>query len=45
MQRLIDLQARRHMAEDDRFALEQVDAQRAPVGAGGAADRQAAVNR
>jgi NAD(P)-dependent dehydrogenase (short-subunit alcohol dehydrogenase family) len=49
LQPVIDLQSRRHMAEDDRFALEQVEAQgaaaSAPVGAGGAADRQAAVNR
>jgi NAD(P)-dependent dehydrogenase (short-subunit alcohol dehydrogenase family) len=49
LQPLLDLQARRHMAEDDRFALEQVEAQgaaaNAPVGAGGAADRQAAVRR
>jgi NAD(P)-dependent dehydrogenase (short-subunit alcohol dehydrogenase family) len=48
-QPIVDLQSRRHMAEDDRFALEQVEAQgaaaSAPVGAGGAADRQATVNR
>jgi hypothetical protein len=48
-QPIVDLQSRGHMAEDDRFALEQVEAQgaavSAPVGAGGAADRQATVNR
>jgi hypothetical protein len=37
------------MAEDDRFALEQLSelgpAANAPVGAGGAADRQAAAKR
>jgi NAD(P)-dependent dehydrogenase (short-subunit alcohol dehydrogenase family) len=48
-QPIVDLQSRRHMAEDDRFALEQVEAQgaaaSAPVGPGGAADRQATVNR
>jgi hypothetical protein len=48
-QPIVDLQSRRHMADDDRFALEQVEAQgaaaSAPVGAGGAADRRAAVNR
>jgi short-subunit dehydrogenase len=48
-QPIVDLQSRRHMADDDRFALEQVEAHgaaaSAPVGAGGAADRRAAVNR
>jgi NAD(P)-dependent dehydrogenase (short-subunit alcohol dehydrogenase family) len=48
-QPIVDLQSRRHMAEDDRFALEQVEQQgaaaSAPVGPGGAADRQATVNR
>jgi NAD(P)-dependent dehydrogenase (short-subunit alcohol dehydrogenase family) len=49
VQPLLDLQARRHMADDDRFALEQIEAQgrevSAPVGAGGAADRQVAAKR
>jgi len=48
-QPLVDLQVRRHMAADDRFALEQVEAHgaaaTAPVGAGGAADREVAARR
>ena len=48
-QPIVDLQSRRPMADDDRFALEQLEehgaAANAPVGAGGAADRQAAVKR
>ena len=49
LQPLLDLQGRRHMADDDRFALEQIEAHglevSAPVGAGGAADREIAVKR
>jgi NAD(P)-dependent dehydrogenase (short-subunit alcohol dehydrogenase family) len=44
-QPIVDLQSRRYMADDDRFALEQGTAANAPVGAGGAADREAVVNR
>ena len=49
LQPLLDLQARRHMADDDRFAMEQIEARgadaSAPVGAGGAADREVAARR
>ena len=48
-QPIVDLQSRRHMADDDRLALEQISelgaAANAPVGAGGAADRQVAAKR
>jgi NAD(P)-dependent dehydrogenase (short-subunit alcohol dehydrogenase family) len=44
-QPIVELQVRRHMADDDRFALELGAEASAPVGAGGAADRRTTVNR